>query len=234
MTKTNTIITAGGSGRRFDKKQKKQYFEIAGKAILYWTTKVFYEHNQINKVIVCTPSEDVEYVSNLLQDFSTKVVITKGGQTRQESVFNGLKSCDKDTEIVLIHDGVRPFILTHEIDSLIKQTRSDKAVIPVTKVKYTIKKFHDRFIDCTVNRDELFEVHTPQTFAFDMIYDLHDKAKKEGFNLTDDAGLCEYYGIPVFYQLCSSYNIKITNPEDSAIANAIMRELYNKGDVRCV
>ncbi|HOE92062.1 MAG TPA: 2-C-methyl-D-erythritol 4-phosphate cytidylyltransferase, partial [Candidatus Cloacimonadota bacterium] len=70
MTKTNTIITAGGSGRRFDKKQKKQYFEIAGKAILYWTTKVFYEHNQINKVIVCTPSEDVEYVSNLLQDFS--------------------------------------------------------------------------------------------------------------------------------------------------------------------
>ncbi|HOE92079.1 MAG TPA: 2-C-methyl-D-erythritol 4-phosphate cytidylyltransferase, partial [Candidatus Cloacimonadota bacterium] len=73
-----------------------------------------------------------------------------------------------------------------------------------------------------------------QTFAFDMIYDLHDKAKKEGLNLTDDAGLCEYYGIPVFYQLCSSYNIKITNPEDSAIANAIMRELYNKGDVRCV
>ncbi|MCB5250378.1 MAG: 2-C-methyl-D-erythritol 4-phosphate cytidylyltransferase [Candidatus Cloacimonadales bacterium] len=230
MTQICVIITAGGSGTRFNKTKKKQYFQIFDKSILEWTVKAFYEHNLIENIIISSPKEDIELLENELRIYLDKVTLTAGGKTRQESVFNGLKKCPADTKIVLIHDAVRPFVYQEEINNLINKAKLEKAVIPVTKVKYTIKKFFDNYVTETVNRDELVEVHTPQAFDYELIFNLHQKAAKDGLNLTDDAGLCEYYGNKVTIVECSNNNIKITNPEDLVLATAIMQD-FNKKDV---
>ncbi len=224
----SVVITAGGSGKRFSNRKKKQYYKLNHKTILEWTILAFYNHKQINQIILTVPQEDMDQLNNDLKGFNSKLLITPGGESRQASVFNGLKSCPEETDIVLIHDAVRPFIYPVEISSLIEQASLKGAVIPVTKVKYTIKRYKDQQISKTINRDELLEVHTPQAFNYQMIMTLHENAVIQKLNLTDDAGLCESFSVPVYYEICSNYNIKITNPEDLLIAKAILMQFMKE------
>jgi len=224
----SVIITAGGSGVRFSSRKKKQYFKINKKSILEWTVQAFYQHPEVNQIIITVPVADLLSLTQKFSSLFPGIILTAGGKSRQESVFNGLKNCPSETDIVLIHDAVRPFVYANEITSLIQSAARQKAVIPVTKVKYTIKRFQGNEITETINRDELLEVHTPQAFDYQLIMSFHQQAQTDHIDLTDDAGLCEYYHTPVFFQFCSNDNIKITNPEDLNIAKSVIKKFINE------
>lgn len=224
----SVVITAGGNGSRFSKTQKKQFALLGNKRILDWTILAFYTHHLINEIILTIPQEDYQFCLGIFDVYKDKLKIVVGGLTRQESVFIGLNHCNNNTDFVLIHDGVRPFIKPKEIDDLVQIAYEKQAVIPITKIKNTIKTIKNSYVECTIDRDYCFEVHTPQVFNYKMILDCHKKAIEINNTFTDDAGLCEFFNIPVFTYIVSNYNIKITSPDDTIIASAILKEFIKE------
>ncbi len=226
MGKIVAIITAGGSGKRIKSKVKKQYIKLKQRPILFWTLDKFIHHKLIDDIIITLPEDDFAEMqislSNEFSDYDFNLV--KGGKERQDSVFNALCACPKDTTIVLIHDGVRPFIDPVEITNLIEIAKLKKAVIPIAKVKNTIKEIDDSKIVKTVPRKNLVAALTPQVFDYKLIVSHHMKAFNDRFQSTDDASILEYYGIPVYYLECSSQNIKITDQFDLHMAELILEK----------
>ena len=223
--KNIAIITAGGSGTRISNEKKKQFIEIMNRPLLFWTIDKFVEHPEIKSVIITLPQNEITIYKDLIKkeycDHSIKIVA--GGKQRQDSVYNALISCPRNTELVLIHDGVRPFISQTDISNLIKKALQKKAVIPVSKVKNTVKKIkHDRVLE-TIPRENLVNAFTPQVFQYKLIKQCHDAAKIESIYCTDDAALLEHFGHSVYTLECSSYNFKITYPFDLEIAKFILK-----------
>lgn len=220
---TTCIITAGGTGNRFKANTKKQFFNINGKSILEYTIDIFYNMDEINEIILTLPASDFEEMSAFYNNKYSNIKCVLGGLDRQESVFNALCNCNKNTDIVLIHDGVRPFVSKDTITKLIDNTLKFKAVIPASKVKNTIKEINDDKIIRTVERSNLVEVYTPQVFDYNLIFTFHNKAKNvKDINFTDDAGILEYFNIPVHWVECESNNIKITTLDDLDFAKYII------------
>ena len=227
MKKKNiVIITAGGKGLRLSKNQKKQFMMIAGKTILEWTIEPFIIADLIDEIIITLPPEDLYFFQKLIQkqNFPIKITCIKGGKERQESVFNALKMCPTDTYLIAIHDGVRPFVTQEEIFKLFSFANVKKAVIPVTKVKYTLKEGISGVIKRTVAREDIYEAHTPQVFSYDLIWKYHQKATDCKHQFTDDASILEYFGIPVYYKETSYQNIKITQKEDYKLAKLMIEK----------
>jgi len=223
--KNIAIITAGGSGKRIKSKIKKQFIEIMGRPLLFWTIDKFADHPDINQIIITLPQDELKIYKTLIEkeyrDFAISIIA--GGKQRQDSVYNALISCTENTELVLIHDGVRPFISQDEISKLIKKAQLKKAVIPISKVKNTIKKIKQDKVITTVQREDLVNVFTPQVFQYKLIKKCHNDAKKIDLYCTDDAALLEHFGHSVYVLECSSYNIKITDPFDLEIAKFMLK-----------
>lgn len=225
--KNIVIITAGGNGKRMNNKEKKQFLLLQNRPILFWTIDKFYSHSEIDKIVLVFPADEIEIWKNKILDhyqidcFSFVI----GGNERQDSVYNGLSVCPEDTDCVLIHDGVRPFISVEEISTLLKNSLKFKAIIPVNKVINTIKKLDNNKVVETINRENLVNVLTPQVFNFQMIKHLHEKAFKQKMYFTDDAGICEYYGQEVIAIETGYQNIKITEPFDLIIAETILNSI---------
>jgi 2-C-methyl-D-erythritol 4-phosphate cytidylyltransferase len=227
--KNIAIITAGGSGRRMGTSTKKQFIKLGNDPVIVHTIKKFTETKMFAEIILVLPSDSIDETQKILKKYFTddKITLVAGGRERQESVFNGLKACPNDTNYVFIHDGVRPFIDDAELMKLLEKAMQEKAAIPVTPVRYTVKRCRHNNVITTIPREELFEVHTPQVFDYSLILHLHEKAAIDGINLTDDAGLCEFYGHEVGIVVSSSFNMKITHPQDLKVAE-IMLEVVNK------
>ncbi len=226
----SVVITAGGRGTRMSSIEKKQFMLLDGRPIIFRTIDNFVEHNLVDEIIIVLPEAEIEfYNQRFRQEYTVKPVkCTIGAGTRQESVYNGLKAIDRADGLVLIHDGVRPFISADDIDRLIHTASVSGGVIPATRIKNTIKKIEGDLIADTLDRSKLIQVHTPQVFKKELIIKLHNRAKNEGLNdFTDDAGILEYYGYDVKYVICSEKNIKITNPIDLLIAEYILKEGQN-------
>ena len=223
--KNVAIITAGGSGKRLPGKTKKQFVTVAGRPLLFWTLDKFVSHPQIDEIIITLPEDEITTFGRRIKtEFSDKkLVFPKGGKERQNSVFNALKNCPSNTDFVLIHDGVRPFVSEKEITELLKIVAKTNAVIPVGKVKDTIKKVSENKILETVSRENLAKAFTPQVFRFSLILSLHQKAAKDGLLFTDDAAILEYYGYEVTAFFSNSFNLKITEPLDMKIAEMILK-----------
>ncbi|MCK5052379.1 MAG: 2-C-methyl-D-erythritol 4-phosphate cytidylyltransferase [Candidatus Cloacimonetes bacterium] len=225
--KNVAIITAGGSGTRIKSDRKKQFIEIMDRPLLFWTIDKFAGHPGINQIIITLPQDEVEAYKTIIEkeyrNFTISIII--GGKQRQDSVYNALTLCPEDTDLVLIHDGVRPFISQNEISNLIKKTQQKQAVIPVSKVKNTIKKIKQDKVITTVQRDDLVNALTPQVFQYKLIKQCHDDAKKINLYCTDDAALLEHFGHSVYTIECSTHNIKITDQFDMEIAELILK--YN-------
>ncbi|MBT3755452.1 MAG: 2-C-methyl-D-erythritol 4-phosphate cytidylyltransferase, partial [Candidatus Cloacimonetes bacterium] len=132
------------------------------------------------------------------------------------------------TELVLIHDGVRPFISQTDISNLIKKAQQTKAVIPVSKVKNTVKKINQDMVLETIPREDLVNAYTPQVFQFKLLKQCHDDANNKSIYCTDDAALLEHFGYPVYTLECSSHNFKITDPFDLEIAKLILENNLNR------
>jgi 2-C-methyl-D-erythritol 4-phosphate cytidylyltransferase len=220
--KSVAIIPAGGSGKRMGTSLSKQYLTLAGKPILAYTLCNFQNSEMIDDIILVVPAEDAEYVRKaVVEGYGlTKVKkVIPGGAQRQDSVRNGLDAAGDGYDIVLIHDGVRPFISDRLISRAILAAESFGAVTVGVPAKDTIKHItSDGFVKDTLPRDTIWLIQTPQAFRMEIIKKAHQKAHDDGYYGTDDAALVERMGIPVKTVTGSYNNIKITTKEDIDLA----------------
>ncbi|MDR5588565.1 MULTISPECIES: 2-C-methyl-D-erythritol 4-phosphate cytidylyltransferase [Clostridium] len=215
----SAIVVAGGKGKRMGTVQSKQYLNLNGKPILYYTIKSFLDCKLVDNIILVVPSHEMDYCEKeILEKHSLKInKIVAGGNERYDSVYNGLIKA-KGSDIVLIHDGVRPFVSEKLIENAIKYAEEYGAAAPGVMPKDTIKIIDSsRFSLKTPNRSDLVSVQTPQAFKYDLIYDCHKKIKNEDVKITDDTMVVEYFGNKVYIYEGEYTNIKITTPEDLII-----------------
>ncbi len=213
--KVNAIIPAGGTSSRFGN-TNKLLEKINDKEVIKYTVDAF-DASNVDKIIICANVSIIEYLQNIFKDYE-KVQIIEGGQTRQASVYNGLKASECD--YVLIHDGARPMITTDLINTAIEMVKDKKALTVATKTIDTIKEVVDGKIIRTIDRSKLYNTQTPQAFEYNLIKQAHEKLI--GQNFTDDAGMLENLGIDVFILNGSYKNIKITTQNDIDIAKVYL------------
>lgn len=219
------IIPAAGSGSRMQAGVNKQYLLLAGQPILAHTLALFDQHPRIDRICVVAPGDELDYCRAEIVSryaFAKVSAVIAGGPTRQESVSNGLHSCGAASDdLVIIHDGARPLLTAAELDALLDAAACGAATLGVP-VKDTIKKVHNHAIVETLERSDLWQVQTPQAFRFSLIMTAHCQGRADAFVATDDAMLVERLNHAVAMVRGSYRNIKITTPEDLAIASALL------------
>lgn len=226
LSKNNTvIITAGGSGKRMGFNTKKQFLEIAGKPILFWTLECFLKHGSFSQVIISLPEADISELQKQLQISypEDEIKLVAGGAERQDSVLNALQACNQNTDLVFIHDAVRPFVKQIDLDNLISKMETCDAAILAGKEKNTLKLVKQNLIEKTVPRENIYKAYTPQVFSYKQILEFHVQAKTVEHNFTDDASILEYFGKPVEIVECGDYNLKLTEPADLQYAEYILK-----------
>ena len=205
--------------------KNKLLINLDGESIIYWTLKSIFSANSISWVGIIGQPKDKKLLLNSLKEFSNKVKWINGGQTRQESVFNGLNALPQDAEKVLIHDGARCLINPELIDKCAAELRENKAVIVATKVTDTIKIVdNEGYIKETPSRQYLWAAQTPQGFKVDSVKKAHKLAIDKNWKVTDDASLFEMLNWRVKIIEGSYSNIKVTSPIDLKIAKLFLRE----------
>lgn len=205
--KITAIITSGGSSTRFG--SNKLLEKINDMSVIETTISKFID--LVDVVII--PAKD-EVKNHILNSpiFNDKIKFAPSGKTRQQSVYNGLQECD-NTDIVLIHDGARPFIDKTTIQKTIDLTYEKKAVIVGVMAIDTIKQLKNGKIEKTLDRTEIFHAQTPQAFDFKLIKSLHEKYKNTP-NFTDDSSLLEIENIEIYPLIGNINNKKITTKDD--------------------
>lgn len=225
--KVVALIAAAGFGKRMNAKISKLFIPIFGKPILAYTIEKFEQCNFIEKIYLIVNQEEGDFYSKdiiLKYNFSKVQELIAGGETRQDSVYNGLKVLDSDTDIVAIHDGARPLIEETIIQESIEAAQEFGAAIAAIPLKDTMKRSgKDFFINETLNRQEIWRAQTPQTFKYSIILSAYHQAYKDKFFTTDDAAIVERYGYKVKMIIGSEENIKITTPFDIIIAENFLK-----------
>jgi len=220
------IITSAGEGERMNSPVKKQFLQLASKPIIIHTIEKFLQTNIFNKIFITINSKDRKTAEKIF--FSEykltrkNLIIVDGGTTRQKSVFNALKFCPSSVEIVVIHDGVRPFVKIDEIIKIVDFAFEKGAVTLGCPVKNTIKSVIQNKVLSTLNREQLWKIFTPQAFWYKLIYKAHKNAERKKLKVNDDAELIEKIGSSVFVLKGSPENIKITDEFDLKLAEAIL------------
>lgn len=220
------VIVAAGTGSRMNMGINKQFIKLEGKEIIAYTIEKFYNNSNIEDIVVVVKEDESEFFKKeILDKYNFKnVKIAYGGKERQDSVYNGLKLLDEKCDVVLIHDGARPFVSDKIIDKSIEEAKEHKAIVVGVPVKDTIKVIdNDKNIVDTPNRNVLWAVQTPQTFDYNILIDAYKDAFKNKFYGTDDAMLVERIGYKVKMLEGSYNNIKITTQEDLNIGSQILR-----------
>ncbi|MCR4955733.1 MAG: 2-C-methyl-D-erythritol 4-phosphate cytidylyltransferase [Lachnospiraceae bacterium] len=220
--KVSAIVLAAGSGKRMQSNTKKQFIELAGKPVLYYSLKAF-EESLVDEVILVTGGDDLTYCREEIVEryHLTKVsAIVEGGKERYHSVQNGIQVAKGQR--VLIHDGARPFVKVEKINQL--ATMDDPAAILAVPVKDTVKIVDDDFnIVDSPKRSTMYAAQTPQMFDKDLIVSAYRCMGQED-DITDDAMLVSRYTDTVVKVVQGDYtNLKITTPEDLVIAASFVR-----------
>lgn len=221
------VIMAAGKGKRMGTQVSKQFLPICGKEILAWTVDIFQHSPSIHEILIVASKEGLEDVRTLCTQYGwTKVTaVIEGGKERQNSVCNGLSALSEKTDVVLIHDGVRPFVTEQMITESIAAALTYHGAVVGVPAKDTIKVCDAEHMAIqTPDRRTLWQIQTPQTFCKEHIAAAYQKAEEEGFLGTDDASVMEYAGDHVKVIMGSYRNIKITTKEDLYIAEAFLKE----------
>ena len=222
----SVIIVSGGKSSRMNG-INKQFIELCGIPVIIRSIKAFDNIDEICEIIVVTSTENLDTMKKLISEynFNKKIKITVGGETRQQSVFNGFKQVDDKSEYVAIHDGARPLISRNIIEQLIENVKLYRATTVGVPVKDTIKVVQDGFIKNTPKRDTLFITQTPQVFEKKLYTESVEGAIKSGLDFTDDCQLVENIGYKVFMTIGEYSNIKITTPDDIKLAENLLKEV---------
>lgn len=215
----SVIILAAGQGKRMMAKSNKQFFKIEDKPILAYTIQCFLEHAYIDDIILVINQNEEEVVKNeVLNKYFKKnnFKMAYGGKERYNSVYNGLKVLDENTDYVLIHDGARPLVNKEEISIVVDTLRERKACVVGVPVKNTYKLVNEfKEIEYTPPREKLYSVMTPQAFHRDLIVQAYQIGIDECAHVTDDAMMVELFTDEKVLIVDGSYeNIKITIPDD--------------------
>ena len=224
------LIPAAGSGSRMKAGKNKLLIELEGESLIYWTLKSIFSSISISWVGIIGQPKDKELLLNSVKNFSNQVKWINGGETRQESVFNGLNSLPKDAKKVLIHDGARCLIKPELINKCAAELEKNEAVILATQVTDTIKIVDNKgFIKETPNRQYLWAAQTPQGFLVDSLKKAHKMAIDKNWIVTDDASLFEMLNWKVKIIEGNYSNIKVTSPIDLKIAKLFLKDSYKEG-----
>lgn len=223
----HAIIVAAGKGIRMSNTMRKQYMALDGIPILSRTLGVFDRCDLIDQIIMAVPEDDIDYCRDEIipaANMKKETIIVIGGARRQDSVYESLKAIETVDAIVLIHDGVRPFVNPEHLVACIKGAQKHGACILGIPAFDTVKQVDakNEIVD-TQKRDTLWLAQTPQAFQLELIKRAHEIAKQEGFTGTDDASLVERLGGIVKIIPGSRNNIKITNQEDLKLAQALLQ-----------
>lgn len=216
------VIPAAGQGKRMGTKESKQFLGLDQEPILIHTLRVFNNHSEIDEIVLAVHENELVRVEHLVQEFDLSKVtkIVTGGEERQDSVYQGLLACQ--SEWVLIHDAVRPFIDAQIISRVISEVKKREAVIVAVPSKDTVKEVREGMVVGTPDRKYIWNVQTPQAFRRDLLIQANQFAMKENLSVTDDASIMEHFGQKVYIVMGSYQNIKITTPEDLIFAKAIL------------
>jgi 2-C-methyl-D-erythritol 4-phosphate cytidylyltransferase len=221
------LIPAAGMGSRMGSAVHKQYLALAGRPILAHTLALFDDHPAIDHIYLIAPAAEIAYCQAEIVDryrFAKVRGVVGGGQERQESVRNGLAACAGAAgDIVLIHDGVRPFFPATLIEPLLATAARVGACLLGVPVKDTVKVVAEGRVAATPDRSTLWQAQTPQVFRYELLAAAHRRAVEDDFLGTDDASLVERLGEPVAILHGSYRNIKITTPEDLVLARAFSK-----------
>jgi 2-C-methyl-D-erythritol 4-phosphate cytidylyltransferase len=205
---------------------KKPYLKIGSKPILAHTIEVFEKSFLVDDIFIVVADEDrkrcEEEVINPYHFHKVSDVLA-GGKTRQASVFNALQRTSDDTDIIVVHDGVRPFVTAKIIAAAVESASQYGAAIAAVPVKDTIKVAdQDNFVQSTLDRSQLWAIQTPQVFRREILMKAHLQAWEHNIDATDDAALVEQLGYKVKLVMGSYRNIKITTPEDLVVAETLI------------
>ncbi|MBZ2175208.1 2-C-methyl-D-erythritol 4-phosphate cytidylyltransferase [Schnuerera sp. xch1] len=224
----SVIIAAAGMSNRMGSKINKQFIYLNDKPILAHTVEKFEKCKYVDEIIIVAKEDEINYCKKeIIKRYKFRKVskIVRGGRERQESVYNGILALDRKTNIVLSHDGARPFVKVKNIIDSIKGAIKYGACVIGTPVKDTIKIVaNNKDIDNTPKRDLLWAAQTPQCFKKEIIMEGYRKAIEDKFVGTDDSMLVERLGINVKVIMGNYENIKITTPEDLIIAESILKD----------
>ena len=225
-TSVGAVIVAAGESRRMQGIDKI-FHPLDGIPIVWHSILALQSHPSVVDVILVTSRSNFERAEELIgtQGYQGSVRVCEGGERRQDSVLQGLKTL-KECELVVVHDGARPFISGELVDRGIATALRSGAAIAAVPVKDTIKASDgDGVVTRTIPRDRLWAIQTPQVFRTSLLEEAHRRVTE---TVTDDASMVEAIGHPVQLFLGSYYNIKVTTPEDLTIANAIINRMNCK------
>lgn len=223
------IVPAAGVGKRFSSSVKKTFASVRDVPLIVCTLKRLALEEMLTEIVPVLGSEDIGFVSEMVSQYQLKKIrqIIAGGRERQDSIYNGLRYLGRSgaspDSIILVHDGVRPFIPRGLVSRLIAELRDHDGVIPGTRVKETLKEIDPSgIVLSTIDRERFRSVQTPQAFTFGTLKAAYDAAMAEGYYATDDAALVERRGGRVKIIAGDPYNIKVTTPEDIEMADWIL------------
>jgi 2-C-methyl-D-erythritol 4-phosphate cytidylyltransferase len=236
MNRIAVIVPAAGLGTRMGADQPKQFLELDGVPLIIFTLRRLASCPAITDFLISTRAEDVMS----LQDKVAKAALGRpakvihGGDTRQQSVANALAQVDPSTELVLVHDAVRPFVTREQIERLIAEARARGAAILGLPAIDTIKEVKRAslpedvaLISATIPRERIVMAQTPQAFSYTLLRDAFRKAQQDDMTASDEAALVERFGHDVFVVQGSERNIKITRPSDMDLARFYLEQEHS-------
>jgi 2-C-methyl-D-erythritol 4-phosphate cytidylyltransferase len=227
MNRIAAILPAAGMGTRMGAETPKQFLELVGTPIVIHSLRRIASCVLVTDIIVATRTDEVARLEALIrgEKFKQSVRVLRGGDSRQESVAAALREVPKDTEIVLVHDAVRPFVTVEQIARVIEEARKCKAAILGIPAMDTVKEVKRAslpedvaLIIGTMPRERVVLAQTPQAFATKLLKEAFARAEVDGVNASDEAGLVERMGHDVHVVLGSERNMKITKPADMDLA----------------
>lgn len=204
----SVILLAGGTGSRMGTSVPKQFLDLKGKPIALYSYELFASLPYVTEIVVVCP-EEYRYL------FDTNL-FAEPGDRRQDSAYNGFLKTSRGSELICVHDTARPFIEREDIDALYAAAVESGAATLARPVKYTIKQAQGHFVTATLDRDSLYEIHTPQMIASELLEEGFANAQKYNLTVTDDVSLVEAIDKPVRLVSCAESNVKLTTPHDLA------------------
>jgi 2-C-methyl-D-erythritol 4-phosphate cytidylyltransferase len=221
-----TIVPAGGAGVRMKNRRPKQYLSLQGAPLLVHTLRAVLDSAGVAGVVLAVPLDRIDTTRRLLDRHRVPGVldVVAGGAERQESVWHGLTAVPPGVRWIVVHDAVRPFVTADLVERVLAAARRHGAATCGLEVRETVKRVSGDTVDATIDRTGLWLIQTPQAFSRDLLWEAHEKARRDGFTGTDDAVLVERLGARVAVVPGLAQNIKVTTPEDLKTARRWLRE----------
>ena len=233
MTRIAAIIPAAGLGTRMGADVPKQFLELDGMPLVMFTLRRLAACTAITDFFLSTRADDIVSLQNIVgkSGIGRPARVVHGGDTRQQSVANALAQVDPRTEIVLVHDAVRPFVTAAQVDRVIAEARTRGAAIlgipaidTVKEVKRASLPEDVALITATIPRERVVLAQTPQVFSYALLRDAFKKAQQDGIVGSDESAIVERFGHAVYVVLGSQRNLKITRPGDMDLARFYLEQ----------